>query len=70
MVGVHSYPAVGGTISTTAFNRNGSIFAYAVSYDWSKGFQGNTQGHPNKVMLHPVKDDEAKPRPAQGGKKR
>jgi len=24
------------TISATAFNRTGSIFAYAVSYDWSK----------------------------------
>ncbi|KAK6347706.1 Poly(A)+ RNA export protein rae1 [Orbilia javanica] len=64
------YPAVGGTISSTAFNHNGRIFAYAVSYDWSKGYQGNTQGYPNKVMLHPVKDEEAKPRPPQGGKKR
>lgn len=27
---------VGGTISCTAFSRSGQIFAYAVSYDWSK----------------------------------
>lgn len=27
---------VNGTIPCTAFNRNGAIFAYAVSYDWSK----------------------------------
>lgn len=36
------YPEVGGTIPTTAFNRSGSIFAYAVSYDWSKGYAVNT----------------------------
>jgi len=58
------YPSVGGTIPTTAFNRNGTVFAYAVSYDWSKGHSGNTPNYPNKVMLHPIKEDEAKPRPA------
>ncbi len=30
------YTKVNGTISCTSFNRNGTIFAYAVSYDWSK----------------------------------
>lgn len=30
------FPKTNGQISSTAFNRNGSIFAYAVSYDWSK----------------------------------
>jgi len=29
---------VGGTISCTAFSGSGQIFAYAVSYDWSKVF--------------------------------
>ena len=57
------YPEVGGTISTTAFNRTGSIFAYAVSYDWSKGYSINTPQLPNKVMLHAVQGDECKPRP-------
>ena len=60
------YPEVGGTISTTAFNRSGSIFAYAVSYDWSKGFSANTPQLPNKVMLHAVVGDECKPRPKTG----
>ena len=27
---------VGGTISCTSFSGSGQIFAYAVSYDWSK----------------------------------
>jgi mRNA export factor len=56
------YPEVGGTISATDFNRNGNIFAYAVSYDWSKGYSFNQQNYPNKIMLHPVQGDECKPR--------
>ena len=31
---------VNGTIPCTTFNRNGNIFAYAVSYDWSKVKKG------------------------------
>ncbi|KAK0514722.1 hypothetical protein JMJ35_003339 [Cladonia borealis] len=57
------YPEVGGTISSTAFNRNGNVFAYAVSYDWSKGYANNTPQGVNKVMLHAVQPDECKPRP-------
>ena len=57
------YPEVGGTISSTAFNKGGTIFAYAVSYDWSKGYALNTPQTVNKVMLHPVGADECKPRP-------
>ncbi|KAL9073210.1 MAG: hypothetical protein Q9161_003042 [Pseudevernia consocians] len=57
------YPEVGGTISSTAFNRGGNIFAYAVSYDWSKGYSVNTPQSVNKVMLHAVQGDECKPRP-------
>lgn len=56
------YPSVGGTISTSAFNRNGNIFAYAVSYDWSKGYTGNNPQTPNKVMMHPMGSEEASPR--------
>lgn len=63
------YPEVGGTISSTAFNRNGNIFAYAVSYDWSKGYSSNTPQLPNKVMLHGVAPDECKPRPKAAGKR-
>ncbi|CAD6450736.1 e3fab969-e09e-4237-b40e-258803a5a4cf [Sclerotinia trifoliorum] len=58
------YPSVGGTISATAFNHTGNIFAYAVSYDWSKGYSSNTPQYPNKIMLHPVNADECKPRPS------
>ncbi|KAJ7352542.1 WD40-repeat-containing domain protein [Mycena albidolilacea] len=58
-----TFEAAPGPISTTTFNRNGSIFAYAVSYDWSKGHSGMTPGHPNKLMLHACKEDEVKKRP-------
>jgi mRNA export factor len=54
-----------GPIAASAFNRTGSIFAYAVSYDWSKGHSGMVAGHPNKIMLHACKDDEVKKRPAR-----
>ena len=60
------YPEVGGTISSTDFNRQGTIFAYTVSYDWSKGYAFNTAQYPNKIMLHPVQADECKPRPKTG----
>ncbi|KAI9874929.1 MAG: RNA export factor gle2, partial [Watsoniomyces obsoletus] len=52
------YPNVGGPITATGFNRQGTVFAYAISYDWSQGFQKNTQQTPNKVMLHGVMPDE------------
>ncbi|KAM3557408.1 hypothetical protein ARSEF4850_005085 [Beauveria asiatica] len=58
------YPNVGGSITATTFNKSGSIFAYAVGYDWSKGYQHNTQNLPIKVMLHPILNDECKPRPS------
>ena len=56
------YPAVGGSITATSFNRTGDIFAYAISYDWSKGFAHNNQNYPIKIMLHAVGPDECKPR--------
>ncbi|KAJ3866653.1 WD40-repeat-containing domain protein [Lentinula novae-zelandiae] len=58
-----TFEAAPGPITCSAFNRTGSIFAYAVSYDWSKGHSGMTPGHPNKLMLHACKDDEVKKRP-------
>jgi mRNA export factor len=58
------YPNVDGTIPATTFSRDGGIFAYAVSYDWSKGFGGNSPTYPTKIMLHAVDESEAKPRPS------
>ncbi|KAI2630057.1 Poly(A)+ RNA export protein [Xylaria nigripes] len=58
------YPTVGGSITATTFNSSGTIFAYSVGYDWNKGYMGNNQNYPNKVVLHPVQGDECKPRPS------
>ncbi|CAL8582478.1 RNA export factor gle2 [Xanthoria parietina] len=63
------YPEVGGPITATDFSRQGNIFAYSVSYDWSKGYSANTPQLANKVMLHAVTGDECKPRPKTGGRK-
>jgi len=58
------YPTTGGSIPATDFNFDGTIFAYAVSYDWSKGYASNTPQYPNKVMMHGIVGDECKPRPS------
>jgi len=56
------YPDVGGPIVSTSFNYTGNIFAYGISYDWSRGFQAHSTTSPIKIMLHPVTGDECKPR--------
>ncbi|QRV95179.1 poly(A)+ RNA export protein [Ceratobasidium sp. AG-Ba] len=57
-----SFNPAPGPISCTAFNRTGALFAYAVSYDWSKGHTGMTPDQPNKVMIHLTKEEEVKRR--------
>ncbi|KAL9938781.1 hypothetical protein V8E36_002500 [Tilletia maclaganii] len=58
-----NFDAKGGSIPATAFNRDGNIFAYAVSYDWHKGYGHHTPQHPNQIMLHACKDEEVRRRP-------
>jgi mRNA export factor len=55
---VKLFPEVGGPISATGFSYTGDLFAYAVSYDWSKGFAFNTPDGVNTIMLHRVLDNE------------
>lgn len=62
------YPDVKGPIVSTSFNHTGNIFAYAISYDWSRGFSAHSADTQVKIMLHPVIGDECKPR--AGPKKR
>ena len=54
--------SVGGAVTATDFNRDGTLFAYAVGYDWSMGYAKNTPSYPTKLMLHPVKESEVRPR--------
>ncbi|KAI0029340.1 Poly(A)+ RNA export protein [Vararia minispora EC-137] len=55
-----SFDQQDGPISSIAFNSNGAIFAYAVSYDWHKGHGGMVSNMPNKVMLHAVTPEETR----------
>ena len=43
------------------FNREGNIYAYAVSYDWSKGSE-HYNPRTNRLLLHPVPEAEIKSR--------
>ncbi|KAL7422942.1 RNA export factor gle2 [Cryptotrichosporon argae] len=53
-------PVFGQPIVSTAFSPSHDILAYALSYDWAKGYHGApAQGtNSTKVMLHLVKPDE------------
>uniref|UniRef100_A0A7R9XVW1 Anaphase-promoting complex subunit 4 WD40 domain-containing protein n=1 Tax=Prasinoderma coloniale TaxID=156133 RepID=A0A7R9XVW1_9VIRI len=56
-------PRANAPIPCGTFNRDGSIYAYAVSYDWSKGAQGHQpQVAKNHVLLHATQDSEVKSR--------
>lgn len=47
-------------ITCGQFNRDGSIYAFAVNYDWSRGAEAAKQYKPPQIMLHAVKDKEIK----------
>lgn len=48
-------------IISSAFNADGSVFAYAVGYDWSSGAGGNQPAQQvNTVMFHKVSPNELK----------
>ena len=51
-------------IPTGAFNGDGTIFAYAASYDWSKGSEHN-HSRTNHLLLHSVPESEIKSRNTQ-----
>eukprot|EP00558_Chaetoceros_sp_UNC1202_P013695 CAMPEP_0197233566 /NCGR_PEP_ID=MMETSP1429-20130617/1591_1 /TAXON_ID=49237 /ORGANISM="Chaetoceros sp., Strain UNC1202" /LENGTH=176 /DNA_ID=CAMNT_0042691829 /DNA_START=453 /DNA_END=983 /DNA_ORIENTATION=- len=52
----------GKPISCSDFSFQGNLFAYATSYDWSKGSSFYAQGTPNEICIHYTPDDEIKPK--------
>lgn len=54
------FPSMKASIPVCNFNRNGSVFAYALSYDWSQGHMGNRPDYPNVIRLHATSDEEVK----------
>lgn len=55
-------------VTAAKFNAPGDMFAYAVSYDWSKGHEGNHPNLPRSIMIHKVQESEV--RPKQGSNQR
>lgn len=60
---VKNFPDLGGPITAIAFSASGQYLAYALSYDWSQGYQGHKPTVPNKVMIHVCQEDEVKKKP-------
>jgi len=59
------FPKTHSPISCAAFNSSGEVYAYAASYDWSKGSEYyNPATARNSIFLHWIADAEVKPRPA------
>eukprot|EP01132_Coremiostelium_polycephalum_P003865 gene3865-4817_t len=54
------FPKCNQTISCATFNPEATYYAYAVSYDWSKGSQHFDPNQPNTVNVHPVLESEIK----------
>ncbi|CCK69454.1 RNA export factor GLE2 KNAG_0C03490 [Huiozyma naganishii CBS 8797] len=57
---LRAFPSMQASIPVVNFNRNGSVFAYALSYDWHQGYMGNTPNYPNVIRLHPTAENEVK----------
>ena len=67
MIKPSAFGSVPSPVVSSSFNHTGTIFAYAVAYDWSKGHMGNTPSQWNKVLLHGCKEDEVRKRPPKTG---
>ena len=67
---LESSVALGGPIQATTYNRNGSLFAYSIGYDWFKGHEFYEANSKNVIMIHPVSENEVKPRQSSGFRRR
>mmetsp|Transcript_5155 Transcript_5155/g.12373 ORF Transcript_5155/g.12373 Transcript_5155/m.12373 type:complete len:364 (-) Transcript_5155:95-1186(-) len=57
-------------VTAGKFNAQGDFFAYAVSYDWSKGHEVNSPQLPRGVYVHKVQEAEVRPKPTSGARTR
>jgi len=59
------------SIPCATFNNAGNLYAYALSYDWSRGGEPHNPQTPNNILLHYVKPDEIAQRNSKkaGGRK-
>ena len=50
-------------IPCSAYNKDGTIYAYAISYDWSRGYaEHNPAQAKHHILLHSPQDVEVKNR--------
>lgn len=56
-------------IPCSNFNDDGTLFAYAVSYDWSKGQENYDPAKGHHILIHSVEEAEVKNRPKPPPKK-
>mmetsp|Transcript_21276 Transcript_21276/g.30107 ORF Transcript_21276/g.30107 Transcript_21276/m.30107 type:complete len:360 (-) Transcript_21276:215-1294(-) len=61
------FQAIQKTIPCASFNATGNLFAYAASYDWSKGSSFHTPGTPNEIFVHYTNEEEIKPKGKKTG---
>ena len=47
-------------VTSSAFNMQGNLLAYTLSYDWSFGSKCSTESNPNIIRIHQCLDDEVK----------
>mmetsp|Transcript_9994 Transcript_9994/g.13382 ORF Transcript_9994/g.13382 Transcript_9994/m.13382 type:complete len:358 (-) Transcript_9994:783-1856(-) len=64
------FTSINKSISCANFNARGDMFAYASSYDWSKGSGSYAPGTSNEILVHYVAEDEIKPKAKRSGIKR
>lgn len=66
IVRLKAFPKWDQSITAGKFNSNGSRFAYAVCYDWSKGLEGFKESkqlnHKPHLMIHNVQEVEIRPK--------
>lgn len=62
---IGQYNNLGGSITASGFSMDGSMFVYAIGYDWSEGHAKNTPQYPTKLMFHSINDTDATPKAAK-----
>lgn len=58
------FPPIARSIPCASFNTQGNLFAYASSYDWSKGSMHVQPG--NEIFIHNVSEEEVRPKGKKG----
>ncbi len=53
---LRTFPKVSGPVTAMTFSRDGMTLAYAIGYDWAKGYQHSTAGPEKKIVVHCFKE--------------